>query len=72
MSPLIALMEDQVQMLKVLGFAAVGQDIARATLLLVAYSLGLGLSFLVVGLAMGKLTRALDWFKRQSNAVMSK
>ena len=53
----------------VLGFAAVGQDIARATVLLVAYSLGLGLSFLVVGLAMGKLTRALDWFKRHSRAI---
>jgi cytochrome c-type biogenesis protein len=53
----------------VLGFAAVGQDIGRATLLLVAYSLGLGLSFLVVGLAMGKLTHALDWFKRHSRAI---
>ena len=41
----------------VLGFATAGQDLARATVLLVAYSLGLGLSFLAVGLAMGKLTR---------------
>ena len=48
----------------VLGFAAVGDNIARSTLLLVAYSLGLGVSFLAVGLAMGKLTRTLDWFKR--------
>ncbi|HXY92218.1 MAG TPA: cytochrome c biogenesis protein CcdA [Acidimicrobiia bacterium] len=53
----------------VLGFAAVGQNIARATLLLVAYSLGLGVSFLCVGLAMGKLTRALGWFKRHSRAI---
>jgi cytochrome c-type biogenesis protein len=53
----------------VLGFAAVGQDIARAAVLLVAYSLGLGTSFLVVGLAMGKLTRALNWFKRHSRAI---
>ena len=53
----------------VLGFAAVGQDLGRATLLLIAYSLGLGLSFLVVGLAMGKLTHALDWFKRHSRAI---
>jgi cytochrome c-type biogenesis protein len=53
----------------VLGFAAGGQDIGRAVLLLVAYSMGLGMSFLAVGLAMGKLTRALDWFKRHSRAI---
>jgi cytochrome c-type biogenesis protein len=53
----------------VLGFAAGGQDIGRAVLLLVAYSMGLGASFLAVGLAMGKLTRALDWFKRHSRAI---
>jgi cytochrome c-type biogenesis protein len=53
----------------VLGFAAVGDNIARAALLLVAYSLGLGLSFLMVGLAMGKLTRTLNWFKRHSRAI---
>ena len=40
----------------VLGFAAEGQDVGRAVVLLVAYSAGLGLSFLCVGLAMGKLT----------------
>jgi len=53
----------------VLGFAAGGQDLWRAVLLLVAYSLGLGASFMAVGLAMGKLTRALDWFKRHSRAI---
>ena len=53
----------------VLGFATAGQDLARATVLLVAYSLGLGLSFLAVGLAMGKLTRALAWFRRHSRAI---
>jgi cytochrome c-type biogenesis protein len=53
----------------VLGFAAGGQDVAHSTALLVAYSLGLGVSFLAVGLAMGKLTRTLDWFKRHSRAI---
>jgi cytochrome c-type biogenesis protein len=53
----------------VLGFAAEGQDVGRAVVLLVAYSAGLGLSFLCVGLAMGKLTRALDWCKRHSRAI---
>jgi cytochrome c-type biogenesis protein len=53
----------------VLLFASEGQDLGRSTALLVAYSLGLGTSFLVVGLAMGKLTRTLDWFKRHSRAI---
>ena len=34
-----------------------------------AYSFGLGVSFLAVGLAMGKLTRTLEWFKRHSRAI---
>ena len=53
----------------VLGFAAHGQDLARATALLVAYSLGLGLSFLVVGLGLAKLATPLDWVKRHSRAI---
>ena len=53
----------------VLGFALGGQSIARASVLLIAYSLGLGVSFLAVGLAMGKLTHALAWFKRHSRAI---
>jgi cytochrome c-type biogenesis protein len=53
----------------VLGFAAQGQDLVRATILLVAYSFGLGLSFLAVGLAFGRLTVPLEWFKRHSRAI---
>ena len=53
----------------VLSFAAGGENIAHSTALLVSYSLGLGVSFLAVGLAMGKLTRAMDWFKRHSRAI---
>src|SRR5262249_57901873 len=53
----------------VLGFALNGQDIGRATLLLVAYSLGLGFAFLAVGLGMGRLTHALAWFRRHSRAI---
>lgn len=53
----------------VLGFAARGENLARSTALLVAYSMGLGVSFLAVGLAMGKLTRTLAWFKRHSRAI---
>ncbi len=53
----------------VLGFAAGGRDIARASALLVSYSFGLGLSFLVVGLLFGRMTRALDWCGRHSRAI---
>jgi cytochrome c-type biogenesis protein len=53
----------------VLGFAAQGQDLLRATVLLIAYSLGLGLSFLVVGLALGRLATPLAWVKRHSRAI---
>jgi cytochrome c-type biogenesis protein len=53
----------------VLVFASEGQDLARSTALLVAYSLGLGASFLAVGLAMGKLTRAMSWFRRHARAI---
>jgi cytochrome c-type biogenesis protein len=53
----------------VLTFAAQGQDLFRATVLLVAYSLGLGVSFLAVGLALGKLATPLDWVKRHSRAI---
>ncbi len=53
----------------VLSFAAQGQSLVRATLLLVAYSAGLGLSFLAVGLAFGKLTTPLNWVKRHSRAI---
>jgi cytochrome c-type biogenesis protein len=53
----------------VLGFAAKESDLGRASVLLVAYSLGLGVSFLAVGLAMGRLTRTLAWFKRHSRAI---
>ncbi|GMU78795.1 MAG: cytochrome C biogenesis protein CcdA [Acidimicrobiia bacterium] len=53
----------------VLSFAAQGQDLVRATLLLLAYSLGLGVSFLAVGLALGKLATPLAWVKRHSRAI---
>jgi cytochrome c-type biogenesis protein len=53
----------------VLTFAANEQDVGHSTMLLVAYSLGLGASFLAVGLGMGKLTRTMDWFKRHGRAI---
>jgi cytochrome c-type biogenesis protein len=37
--------------------------------LLTAYSLGLGASFLVVGLAFGRVATPLAWVKRHSRAI---
>ncbi|MCZ7527966.1 MAG: cytochrome c biogenesis protein CcdA [Acidimicrobiia bacterium] len=53
----------------VLTVAGQSGELARGTALLVAYSLGLGVPFLVVGLGFGKLTGALDWFKRHSRTI---
>ncbi len=53
----------------VLSFAAQGQSATRSTLLLVAYSCGLGLSFLAVGLAFASLTAPLAWVKRHSRSI---
>ncbi len=53
----------------VLNFAAAGQDIGRAVVLLTAYSLGLGVSFLLVGLAFGRFAAPLAWVKRHSRAI---
>lgn len=53
----------------VLGFAAAGQDLGRAAVLLIAYSLGLGVSFLAVGLAFGKFAVPLRWVRRHARAL---
>jgi cytochrome c-type biogenesis protein len=53
----------------VLGFAAQGQDLVRAAVLLTAYSLGLGLSFLAVGLLFGRFAAPLAFVKRHSKAI---
>ncbi len=44
-------------------------DIARGAALHIAYSVGLGVPFLLVGLGMGRLTGALGWVKRHSKAI---
>jgi cytochrome c-type biogenesis protein len=53
----------------VLTVASTQNDTARGAALLIAYSLGLGVPFLIVGLALGRLTGALAWFKRHSRAI---
>src|ERR1700730_15809092 len=53
----------------VLNFAAQGRDLGRATVLLTAYSFGLGASFLLVGVAFGRLATPLAWVKRHSRVI---
>ena len=53
----------------VLTFAAQGRNVAWAGVLLATYSLGLGASFLTVGLLLGRLTTPLAWVKRHSRAI---
>jgi cytochrome c-type biogenesis protein len=53
----------------VLGFAAQGQDLGRAAVLLTAYSLGLGVAFLAVGLAFGRFAVPLAWVRRHARAL---
>jgi len=53
----------------VLGLAASGGTLVRGEEMLVAYSLGLGVPFIVTGLALGRLTGALALARRHSRAV---
>jgi cytochrome c-type biogenesis protein len=46
-----------------------GGDPARGALLLALYSAGLGVPFVAVALALGRLTRALGWLNRHSQAI---
>src|SRR5919106_68804 len=53
----------------VLTVASTQDETARGAMLLIAYSLGLGVPFLVAGLALGRLTGVLGWFKRHARAI---
>jgi cytochrome c-type biogenesis protein len=53
----------------VLTVASTQNETARGAALLIAYSLGLGVPFLVTGLALGRLTGVLGWFKRHSRGI---
>jgi cytochrome c-type biogenesis protein len=53
----------------VLALAATSQGLGRAAALLLAYSAGLGLCFLVTGLALGRLAGALRFVTRHSRAL---
>lgn len=53
----------------ILAIAAAQRGIGRGALLLAVYSAGLGVPFLVTGLAFGRLTGALGWVKRHFAAI---
>jgi len=53
----------------VLTVAASSGETSRGAALLTAYSGGLGLSFLGAGLALGRLTGALSWFRRHGRLL---
>ncbi len=53
----------------VLTMAATQGRLAQGAILLTLYSLGLGIPFLIMGLAFGKLAGALGWMKKHFNAL---
>ena len=53
----------------ILGLAAQEGSAARGAVLLGFYSAGLGVPFLVAGLALGRLGGVLGWFKRHGTGV---
>ncbi len=53
----------------VLAVASAQGETARGASLLIAYSVGLGLPFLLVGLGVGRFAPALNWVKRHSKAI---
>lgn len=54
----------------VLATAQVQSTMGRGTILLLAYSLGLGIPFMLAGLAMGRLVGVFDWFKKHNRGLM--
>lgn len=53
----------------VLSLAAAEGTLARGMSLLLAYSLGLGVPFVVTGVAFGRLAPALAWVKRRARTI---
>lgn len=53
----------------VLALSNTGSTLARGELMLLCYSLGLGVPFVVAGLAFARLARVFDWVKAHLRAV---
>lgn len=53
----------------VLTVAAASASVGRGIALLVAYAIGLGVPFLLAGLALSEMSRVFGWFKRHSRII---
>jgi cytochrome c-type biogenesis protein len=53
----------------ILAVAGAQGSVTRGALLLVCYSLGLGLPFLIVGLGVGRMMGAFEWVKRRYTVI---
>jgi cytochrome c-type biogenesis protein len=53
----------------ILAYAATGGQLTQGILLLLFYSLGLGVPFIATGLAFGRLTTAFAWVKRHYRII---
>lgn len=53
----------------VLAVAATDRGLGQGALLLLLYTAGLGVPFLLVGLGLGRLTGAMSWLKLHSRAI---
>jgi cytochrome c-type biogenesis protein len=53
----------------ILAMAAAAGSVSRGVLLLFAYSLGLGVPFVLIGLLFGRATRLLKWLTRHSLVI---
>jgi cytochrome c-type biogenesis protein len=53
----------------ILALAGDGKSLTRGVLLLLAYSVGLGIPFVASGLAFGRLTGAFAWVKRHFGVI---
>jgi cytochrome c-type biogenesis protein len=58
-----------VQLGAILGLAADSGTLGKGVLLLIVYSLGLGVPFVVTGLAFGRLTNTFAWVKRHYRLI---
>jgi cytochrome c-type biogenesis protein len=56
-------------LVSILVYASASDTAARGTLLLLAYSLGLGLPFILVGIGIGRLLGALRWITRHYQVI---
>ena len=53
----------------IIGLASLNSSLMQGTVLLIAYSLGLGLPFILVAVGASRISRQLLWFRKHETAV---